>query len=161
MITFVEKYFVMINRIKYIMEQEDLSPAQFANKIDIQRSRISHILLGRNNPSLDFVRKVLITFPDYDAEWLLFGSNNTNVKSKQNLELSLFEDTEINKRTRDTFVNSYKMRGKDSVSVPDSTEDKIVEKIPTEEIKEEKRLSSIILIYTDGTFKELKAENMQ
>ena len=55
------------------MEAKKLSPTQFAAAINIQRSTLSHILSGRNNPSLDFIIKVVETFPDINLDWLARG----------------------------------------------------------------------------------------
>jgi transcriptional regulator with XRE-family HTH domain len=60
-------------RLKKIMEDNDLSSSQMADKIGVQRSAISHILSGRNKPSLDFILKVLDSFSDVSSEWLLRG----------------------------------------------------------------------------------------
>ena len=49
----------MKDRIRLIMEKENLTPARFADSLDINRAVISHILNGRNNPSLDVVTKIL------------------------------------------------------------------------------------------------------
>ncbi len=65
----------MINRIELILKTQNLTPTQFADAIGIQRSSMSHILARRNNPSLDFVMKVLSRFPEINAEWLLTGKN--------------------------------------------------------------------------------------
>ncbi|MCB9185446.1 MAG: helix-turn-helix transcriptional regulator [Flavobacteriales bacterium] len=62
-------------RLKKIMEDHDLSSSQMADRIGVQRSAISHILSGRNKPSLDFVVKVLESFPEVSSEWLLRGQN--------------------------------------------------------------------------------------
>lgn len=61
------------NRIKKIMEDHQLTASNFADRIGVQRSSISHILSGRNKPSLDFVMKVCGTFHDVDFDWLLNG----------------------------------------------------------------------------------------
>lgn len=55
------------------MQAQNLSSSQFADRIGVQRSGLSHILSGRNNPSLDFVLKVLAAFPDINPVWLLQG----------------------------------------------------------------------------------------
>jgi transcriptional regulator with XRE-family HTH domain len=60
-------------RIKKVMEFHDLSASLFADKIGVQRSSISHILSGRNKPSLDFVLKITSEFKDVDIHWLLNG----------------------------------------------------------------------------------------
>ena len=64
----------MIERIKKIIEDNELTPSRFADEINIQRSAISHMLSGRNKPSLDVVQKILIRFPQVPAQWLLTGN---------------------------------------------------------------------------------------
>ena len=61
------------NRLKKLMEHHQLSASTFADKVGVQRSSISHILSGRNKPSLDFVLKVTAEFKDVDIHWLLNG----------------------------------------------------------------------------------------
>ncbi len=68
----------MIDRIKEIMLQKGLSPSGFADKIQVQRSAISHILNGRNKPSLELIQKIIATFPDINIEWLLTGTISKN-----------------------------------------------------------------------------------
>ena len=63
----------MIDRVKFLMSVQNLLPAQLATTIGVQRSGISHILSGRNKPSLDFVLKVLESFPKLSEKWLLKG----------------------------------------------------------------------------------------
>lgn len=61
------------SRLKKILEHNHLTASQFADQIGVQRSSISHILSGRNKPSLDFVLKVTNKFRDVDIYWLLNG----------------------------------------------------------------------------------------
>lgn len=63
----------MKDRIIAFLETINLGSSQFAAEIGVQPSGISHILSGRNNPSLDFVLKVLNRYPELSSEWLLFG----------------------------------------------------------------------------------------
>jgi transcriptional regulator with XRE-family HTH domain len=74
LITFVITiYTEMKERILEFLRAENKSSAQFAEEIGVQPSGISHILSGRNNPSLDFVMKMLDKYSDLHVEWLLFG----------------------------------------------------------------------------------------
>ncbi len=66
----------MNNRIGLLLKVKDVTAAKFADMIGVQPSNISHILSGRNKPSLDFVIKVCETFPDISLQWLLFGRGN-------------------------------------------------------------------------------------
>ena len=63
-------------RLKKVMEYYHLTASLFADKIDVQRSSISHIVSGRNKPSLDFILKVTNTFKDVDIYWLLNGKGS-------------------------------------------------------------------------------------
>lgn len=63
----------MLERINRIIEEKQMSTTQFADYINIQRPTMSHIISGRNNPSLDIVMKILTAFQDIDSNWLMFG----------------------------------------------------------------------------------------
>ena len=63
----------MKDRIVKIMERERMGQAQFASAIGIQRAAMSHIISGRNNPSLDVMLKILHRYPQLNPDWLLFG----------------------------------------------------------------------------------------
>ena len=65
--------YIMLKRIALILQTQNLTVSQFADRIGVQRSALSHVLGGRNNPSLDFVTKILRTFPEIRSQWLLFG----------------------------------------------------------------------------------------
>ena len=60
-------------RLQVILKMHQLSPSAFADKIGVQRSNISHVLSGRNKPSLDFLEKIIIHFPKVNAKWLVSG----------------------------------------------------------------------------------------
>ena len=63
----------MLNRIKQIIDKEKLSSTQFATEIGVQRSALSHVLSGRNKPSLDFMMKIKNRYPEINLDWLLLG----------------------------------------------------------------------------------------
>ena len=63
----------MIDRIKKIMSHFGLSPTALADRIGVPRSSISHLLSGRNKPSLDFVMKLADAYPEINLYWLLRG----------------------------------------------------------------------------------------
>jgi len=66
----------MKDRILQIMEHEGLTPAKFAEVVDIRRASLSHITTGRNQPSLQVVAKILEKYPNINPDWLLFGKGN-------------------------------------------------------------------------------------
>ena len=69
----------MIDRINLLLKAKNITARQFAEEIGIQPSGISHILSGRNNPSLDFVLKVMKRWPEINISWLMFGKGEMYV----------------------------------------------------------------------------------
>ena len=69
----------MVDRINLILRAKNLTSRQFAEEIGIQPSGMSHILSGRNRPSLDFVMKVVNRYPEIDIKWLTLGEGEMYV----------------------------------------------------------------------------------
>tara|TARA_B100001778_G_scaffold174675_1_gene143715 strand:- start:1737 stop:2105 length:369 start_codon:yes stop_codon:yes gene_type:complete len=67
---------LIAERIGKIIEENNLSASSFAKMIGVQRSSISHILSGRNNPSLDLLLKIHNAFNYISLEWLILGDNS-------------------------------------------------------------------------------------
>ncbi len=65
-----------VDRLEKILEYYNLNASALAEKINFNRSTISHLLSGRNKPSLEFVIKLHQQFPEIDTDWLLFGTGN-------------------------------------------------------------------------------------
>jgi len=72
-----------VRRLEKIMNYYGLSASAFADKIAVQRSTISHLLTGRNKPSLEFVLKVVKSFPEVNLYWLLNGKGSFPVVQKE------------------------------------------------------------------------------
>jgi plasmid maintenance system antidote protein VapI len=70
-------------RLEKVLQFYSLSAAAFADKIQVQRSSISHLLTGRNKPSLEFVLKVTAAFPEVDLYWLLEGKGSFPREAKK------------------------------------------------------------------------------
>ena len=63
----------ILNRIKKIISDNNLSNSEFAEKIGIPKSSVTHLLSERNNPSLDVIIKISETFEDISTDYLIFG----------------------------------------------------------------------------------------
>jgi len=70
-------------RLETILKHYDLSATAFAEEIGVQRSSISHLLSGRNKPSLDFILKVVQRFPEVNLYWLLNGKGSFPKKAEK------------------------------------------------------------------------------
>lgn len=66
----------MVDRIRQLIQARQLSPTQFADAIGVARPIVSHILGGRNKPSLEVVQKIIAAFPDIALPWLLSGQGD-------------------------------------------------------------------------------------
>ena len=71
-------------RFRIILKKKGITASEFSKIIDVQRSSISHILNGRNKPSLEIVTKICKEFPEIDVEWLIFGKNKQNPSPTHN-----------------------------------------------------------------------------
>jgi len=77
----------MVDRILLVLKIKNLTPSKFADEIGIQRSSMSHIMSGRNLPSLDLITKILNKYPDINSEWLLQGAG----PMMKTIQIDLFE----------------------------------------------------------------------
>lgn len=64
----------IVERVLILMKEFELTASEFADKIDVQRSSMSHLVSGRNKPSLDFIQKILNNFSDINPTWLIMGT---------------------------------------------------------------------------------------
>lgn len=64
----------IVERVLILMKNYELTASEFADKIDVQRSSMSHLVSGRNKPSLDFIQKILNNFSDLNPTWLIMGT---------------------------------------------------------------------------------------
>jgi len=85
-----------IKRLKKIIDDKQLSSSSFADEIQVPRSSISHLLSGRNKPSLDFVLKVVHSYPEIDLNWLLFGKETQTTIDQPTTEA---EQEVVNRRS--------------------------------------------------------------
>ena len=158
----------MRDRIKKIMDAEDMNPARFADSLQIGRAVISHILNGRNNPSLDVITRILTQMPYINSDWLLTGiepmyksdienkSNTSTYRSMPDLfsnENQIYKHSENsinqNKLTEDIKYN--KENAVENLNSDTEIQNTVKEKIIYRETPS-KKIRQIIIYYTDNTF---------
>jgi len=83
----------ILNRIKKIIEENNLSNSEFAEKIGIPKSSVTHLLSERNNPSLDIIIKISEAFEDISTDYLIFGQENQSKSTIQDPN-TLFSELE-------------------------------------------------------------------
>ncbi|MFV0248375.1 MAG: helix-turn-helix domain-containing protein [Tenacibaculum sp.] len=130
-------------RLKKILTHYSLTSSTFADAIQVQRSSISHLMSGRNKPSLDFVLKVVNQFPEVDLYWLLKGSG-TFPKSKDR-ERYLAADSK--KKMTPPLSSLAEEQKSETLNTKISASTAVKN-------KEAKKLLKVILLYSDGSFDE-------
>jgi transcriptional regulator with XRE-family HTH domain len=81
------------DRLQITIKQYGLTATLFADKIGVQRSSISHILSGRNKPSIDFIVKLNDVFPDLDITWLITGKTSITEEPINQIKSSVSEES--------------------------------------------------------------------
>ncbi len=154
----------MIDRIKSIIDFYHLSSTQFADKIGFQRSALSHVLSGRNNPSLDFVLKVKSAFPAVSLDWLALGKGSQFIGDKENLvnldsesqKFDLDESGTLNDVDNQLIVDKEEKGHQETNFRKDfrKPESKSLKSEEYQDLSGEKRIRKVILLYDDGSFSE-------
>ncbi|MBV2195931.1 MAG: helix-turn-helix transcriptional regulator [Flavobacterium sp.] len=145
-----------IKRLETILEYYNLSASAFADKINVQRSSLSHLLSGRNKPSLDFIIKVIEVFPEVDLYWILNGKGDfpkSDVREFKALEKEKNNTSEsiqqISKTTEpnlfSSIPNETSLSSHEQKSVFIHSENRNIEEI-----------ERIVIFFKNGTFKNYK-----
>jgi len=95
----------IVSRIEEVRKNHQLTAASFATKIGVQRSAISHILSGRNKPSLEFLMKIHDSFDEVNLEWLILGKPSP---LSQNLEIPANPDINQSANVLDNILPESK-----------------------------------------------------
>ncbi|AGC78111.1 helix-turn-helix domain-containing protein [Nonlabens dokdonensis] len=137
-------------RLQKIMDQHDLNASSFAERIHVGRSSISHIISGRNKPSLDFVINTVKEFPEVDLYWLLNGKGTYPKSEEKKASAPSSGSTSENVENTPPSKELVKNKAEDSNDLfsPVQTENTISK---TESIKG-KNIQKVILLYDDGSF---------
>lgn len=134
----------MRDRIIEFLRIENKSAAQLAEEIGVQPSGISHIISGRNRPSLDFVLKMLEKYAFLSTEWLLFGRG------------SMYNDGQSIKEVFETDMERENLKQDENdpiqIELTANKSDEIQELSPGK--KEKTVLTRIVLFYDDKSFQE-------
>ncbi len=156
----------MINRINLILRAKNITAKQFAEEIGIQPSGMSHIMSGRNNPSLEFVSKVIRRYPEIDANWLLLGKGEMYMGVKNDESRMKKEEmgNEPTLFTEPTPTPVYPpLSAPASEHVPEPSGEEVIdepweneENEPAPNKNDGRRLVKILFFYDDRTFEEYR-----
>lgn len=118
-------------RLQMILDFYSLSATSFSEKVVVNRSTISHLLSGRNKPSLEFVMKILSNFPEVELYWLLNGKGTFPLHVKA-------ENSESQNLTDEKLSNNS------------------IQSVHLDEKASGSEIDKIVIFYKDGTFKAYK-----
>jgi DNA-binding XRE family transcriptional regulator len=126
-------------KIKEIMEQTGFTPSLFADEVGIARASMSHILAGRNKPSLPILVKIIKRFPQFGMDWIL---------EEEETDDSLAENDNF---TKD---NSQVVTNKTVVPKQATSSENFAENRMFMPVEKGKKVEKILVFYTDRTFTE-------
>lgn len=166
-------------RIELLMKCYGLTPSQFADRTGIQRASVSHIISGRNKPSLEVMLKIYDAFPGIDMKWLMTGQGEEPVASAVTatanepavVENTLFAQVQqpVQQPVQQTVaapqarvvVEPEQPRVPRQPSAPRQLVERLPKRSPMPRVQQstgEKRIKEIRIFYTDGTYETMFPE---
>ncbi len=152
-----------IKRLEIILDYYSLNASAFADKTGVQRSSLSHLLSGRNKPSLDFILKIIEVFPDVDLYWILNGKG-TFPKSELKNETIIVSPTPSsnNQIVENKIVKQSDLFSEKIAEPKNRAEGNFANTIPNTQIsptqKNNSEIDRIVIFYTNGTFRTYSPE---
>ena len=153
------------DRIEKIMQNEAMNAVQFASEIGIQGSTLSHILNGRNKPSLEVVMKILKRFDYINSDWLIFGEGPMNRSERQSKTPTLFDSQDLSNTNTvnypqkteqkiESLQSHFQQKPEQKEIISESVNSKIPEENKIAPVVVEKIIKRIIVYFNDNTFQE-------
>ena len=151
-------------KIEKIMQTENFNSVQFAAEIGIQGSTLSHILNGRNKPSLDVLKRILNRFRTINSDWLILDIGSMYRTERNSQTLSLFDNYDENSSESVNYNQKTEEKRNQQKEANNFKTEKIVESTKNTEFQQEimklesteneKKVKKIIVYYSDNTFEE-------
>ena len=126
----------MNTRLKQFLSAENITQAQFADNINVVRASVSHVLSGRNNPSYEFIRSIMVKYPDLNIEWLMFGKGRMY---KDNILFPEFEEEQLPEQyaSEESPIETEATNSETQVTVS------------------QRKVSKVIILFDDGSYQEM------
>ena len=146
-----------IKRLEIILDYYSLNASSFADKIGVQRSSLSHLLSGRNKPSLDFILKILEVFPDVDLYWILNGKGTFPKNSEPSYKIEN-SNKQVAKQiiptpsNYETISENLYSEIKTQPIIP-ALETNNIQDLNSRKDSDSSEIDKIVIFYKNGTFK--------
>ena len=155
----------MKDRLRQFLAAENISQAQFADTINVVRASVSHILAGRNNPSFDFIKALMLNYPRLNVEWLMFGKGKMYKDSPSVDPVPVIEEPKRTTAPQDLLFPEF-----DEEPAPEVPEIKETAQQPENKpfsfdintlintaqvVKNQRKVAKIIVLFDDGSYQEM------
>ena len=137
--------------MEVILDYYGLNASSFADNIGVQRSSLSHLLSGRNKPSLDFILKILEVYPEVDLYWILNGKGSFP-KVSVNQKISSQSSSSVHSANQEIVPPSIVSPNEAIVSETNTNK----QDSTAHELVKESEIDKIVIFYKDGTFKSYR-----
>lgn len=74
--------------LRTFISEQGITNAKIAEQLNVPSATISHLLSGRNKPSLDFIQKFISTYPSIDLYEITGLSKYNNIKNSKTIEIT-------------------------------------------------------------------------
>ena len=158
----------MNTRLKQFLAAENISQSQFADTIKVVRASVSHVLSGRNNPSYEFIRAIMLSYPHLNMEWLLVGKGKMykETPTAPGLPASepiptmsdlLFGEYDIEEPAAETTAQDSQIAVPitDTIASAQTLSDINTSKDSTQVVVKQRKVSKIIVMFDDGSYQEM------
>lgn len=149
----------MNNRLKQFLAAENISQAELAERIQVVRASVSHILSGRNNPSYDFIKGLMENYPRLNIEWLFFGKGKMYKELTRQIAEPEPATLQAGIPTESEVIPqlfTYEKEETVAESVPPELPE--VQKISDETLRKpvrQRKVKRIIILFDDDSYQEL------
>lgn len=136
------------DRLAHIIRAKNLTATQFAEMMQIQPSNVSHLLSGRNKPSLDFLIKLKDVFPEYSFDWIILGKKPITISERYHEnkdDTSTSIDMKLKPMSENYVGDIFNIVEEEKIEPAIETKDIV-------DIERPKQVRQIIYMYDDNTF---------
>ncbi|MDD6254033.1 MAG: helix-turn-helix domain-containing protein [Candidatus Cryptobacteroides sp.] len=164
-------------RLDLFLKAKNITQSQFADKINVARASVSHILAGRNKPGWEFITNMMQCYPELNIEWLLTGKGEMLKSSSQESVKQCVERTAVQEKEPEVEADLFSsvpsaappvsqtataqergisgQMGLRMLSEP-PTRGSGLPSSPLQIIDNQRKISKIVVFYDDNTFIEIK-----
>jgi transcriptional regulator with XRE-family HTH domain len=161
----------LISRIQEIVDILNISSNVFAKTINVSPTAIYQVLkIKRNIPGVNIIKNILKVYPQFNSDWLLFGTGPIEKKDRPFIQQgpSSLQDPDLFKNNpvipqnndvntgHDTHVPEYPLKSRVKEPEIDIQQTKKQEIRP--EILGAKKIDKIMIFYCDNTFMSFSPE---